>query len=67
MGQAFEHWLDVKYAKGHLKVHVVFLPAARDALIPDLTEGKGDVVAGELTITPERRALVDFATPWVRT
>ena len=66
LGQAFEAWLNVKYAKGHLKVHVVFLPAARDALIPDLTEGKGDVVAGELTITPERQALVDFATPWVR-
>ena len=63
LGQAFEAWLNVKYAKGHLKVHVVFLPAARDALIPDLTEGKGDVVAGELTITPERQALVDFATP----
>ena len=66
LGQAFEAWLNVKYAKDHLKVHVVFLPAARDALIPDLTEGKGDVVAGELTITPERQALVDFATPWVR-
>ena len=66
MGQAFEAWLNAKYAKGHLKIHVVFLPAARDELIPDLTDGKGDVVAGELTITPERQALVDFATPWVR-
>ena len=66
LGQAFEAWLNAKYAKGHLRMHVVFLPAARDALIPDLLEGKGDVVAGELTITPERQALVDFATPWVR-
>jgi len=66
LGQAFEAWLNAKYAKGHLKIHVVFLPAARDALIPDLTEGKGDVAAGELTITPERQTVVDFATPWVR-
>ena len=44
----------------------VFLPVARDALLPDLTEGRGDVAAGELTITPERLAVVDFATPWVR-
>ena len=66
LGQAFEAWLNAKYAKGHLKIHVVFLPAARDELIPDLTDGKGDVIAGELTITPERQALVDFATPWVR-
>ena len=66
LGQAFETWLNAKYAKGHLKIHVVFLPAARDALIPDLTEGKGDVAAGELTITPERQTVVDFAAPWVR-
>ena len=66
LGQAFEAWLNAKYAKGHLRIHVVFLPEARDALIPDLTEGKGDVVAGELTITPERQAVIDFATPWVR-
>jgi ABC-type amino acid transport substrate-binding protein len=66
LGQAFEAWLNAKYAKGHLKIHVVFLPAARDALLPDLTEGKGDVIASELTITPERQAVVDFATPWVR-
>ena len=66
LGQAFEAWLNAKYAEGHLKIHVVFLPAARDALIPGLTEGKGDVVAGQLTITPERQALVDFATPWIQ-
>ena len=66
MGQAFEAWLNAKYAKGHLKIHVVFLPAARDALIPDLIEGKGDVIAGELTITTEREARIDFAPPWRR-
>ena len=33
---------------------------------PELMDGKGDVVAGELTITPERQALVDFTPPWVR-
>jgi membrane-bound lytic murein transglycosylase MltF len=66
LGQAFESWLNAKYAKGNLKIHIVFLPVARDALIRDLMEGKGDVAAGELTITPERQALVDFATPWIR-
>ena len=66
LGQAFEAWLNAKYAKGHLKMHIIFLPVARDALIPEVMEGKGDVAAGELTITPERQALVDFATPWVR-
>src|SRR5271157_5858601 len=66
LGQALEAWLNAKCAKGNLKIHVVFLPVARDALIPDLREGKGDVAAGELTVTPERKVVVDFATPWVR-
>jgi membrane-bound lytic murein transglycosylase MltF len=64
-GQAFEAWLNARYAKGHLKIRVVFLPEARDALLPDLVAGKGDVAAGALTITPERLASVDFAAPWV--
>ena len=66
LGQAFEVWLNAKYPRGHLRLHVVFLPVARDALIRDVMEGKGDVAAGELTITPERQTLVDFAAPWLR-
>jgi membrane-bound lytic murein transglycosylase MltF len=66
LGQAFEAWINARYAKSHLKVHVVFLPDSRDALMPDLIKGKGDIVAADLTITPERKALVDFATPWLR-
>ncbi len=66
LGQALEAWLNAKHAKGHLKTHVVFLPAARDALVTALLESKDDVIAGGLTITPERQALVDFATPWIK-
>jgi membrane-bound lytic murein transglycosylase MltF len=66
LGQALEAWLNAKYAKGHLKIHVVFLPDSRDALIPDLIKGKGDIAAAELTITLERKALVDFAPPWLQ-
>ena len=65
-GQAFEAWLNARYAKGHLKIRVVFLPAARDALLPDLVGGKGDVAAGALTVTPERLTSVDFAAPWIK-
>ena len=46
----------------HLKVRVVFLPVRRDELLPALTAGKGDIAAANLTITPERQKLVDFAT-----
>jgi len=44
----------------HLKVRVVFIPVSRDQLLPALVEGRGDVVAANLTITPERQQVVDF-------
>jgi membrane-bound lytic murein transglycosylase MltF len=39
---------------------VVIIPVGRDELIPGLIKGRGDVVMGNLTITPERQELVDF-------
>ena len=46
-------------------VRVVFIPTSRDELLPALAAGHGDIAAGNLTITPERRELVDFSTPIV--
>jgi membrane-bound lytic murein transglycosylase MltF len=42
---------------------VVLIPVARDELLPGLMEGRGDIAAGNLTITPERSKLVDFGLP----
>jgi len=42
---------------------VLIIPVARNELIPGLIEGRGDVVMGNLTITPERQKLVDFGPP----
>ncbi|HKJ52600.1 MAG TPA: transporter substrate-binding domain-containing protein, partial [Gammaproteobacteria bacterium] len=42
---------------------IVVIPVARDELIPGLLEGRGDLVMGNLTITPDRQKLVDFAPP----
>jgi membrane-bound lytic murein transglycosylase MltF len=39
---------------------VVFVPLRRDDLLPALVAGRGDIVAANLTITPERQKLVDF-------
>ncbi len=52
-----------KPAKKHLKIHVVIIPTARDQLIPRLLAGWGDIAAGNLTITEERKKLVDFSEP----
>jgi ABC-type amino acid transport substrate-binding protein len=44
-------------------VHVFFVPVAGDELIPALREGRGDIAAANLTITPEHLKLVDFSDP----
>jgi membrane-bound lytic murein transglycosylase MltF len=65
-GQALETWLNKRHAKSHLRMNVVFVPTPRDELLEALVKGRGDAVAGNLTITPERLAQVDFAAPWLR-
>jgi membrane-bound lytic murein transglycosylase MltF len=55
-------WAREKKLK-HIPVRFIFIPVRRDALLPALVEGKGDIAAANLTITPERRELVDFAAP----
>lgn len=52
-----------KLKQKHLKIRVIFIPVARDELLQALIDGKGDVAAANLTITPEREKLVDFTTP----
>ncbi len=59
----FEDFINQRLDKGHLKVHVVLIPVARDELIPGLIEGRGDIAAAGLTITPERDTVVDFSDP----
>jgi membrane-bound lytic murein transglycosylase MltF len=60
------HQFDKQINKGlkpSQKTHLLFIPTARDRLIPQLVSGHGDVIAANLTITPEREELVDFSTP----
>jgi membrane-bound lytic murein transglycosylase MltF len=60
---AFEDALNAKLDRGNLRIHCVFIPVSRDRLIPMLLAGEGDVVAANLTVTPERQKQVDFITP----
>jgi len=59
----FEDFVNKKFGTGHLRIHVVFIPVARDQLIPALISGRGDIAAAGLTITPERAEFVDFTDP----
>jgi membrane-bound lytic murein transglycosylase MltF len=47
------------------KVYLVILPVTRDLLMPALLSGLGDIVAANLTITDERRRVVDFSKPFL--
>jgi membrane-bound lytic murein transglycosylase MltF len=46
-----------------VRVNVFFVPMSREKLVPALLDGKVDLAAGSLTITPELNALVDFTDP----
>jgi membrane-bound lytic murein transglycosylase MltF len=59
----FEDALNNRLGRGDLRIHCVFIPVSRDHLLPMLLAGQGDVVAANLTITPERSRLVAFVTP----
>ncbi len=62
----FEDELNLKRKTGKLRINVVFIPVSRDELLKGLVEGKGDVAAASLTVTPERQQEVDFAEPVAR-
>ncbi len=66
MLKAFERHINDSLGTGTLKVRVVFLPVARDELLPGLLAGYGDLAVANLTITPQRLAQVDFSIPLYR-
>jgi membrane-bound lytic murein transglycosylase MltF len=59
----FEKYVNKKLKTKTLKVQVVFIPVRRDALIPGLVQGLGDMAVANLTITPQRHQHVDFSNP----
>ncbi|MCZ8260640.1 MAG: transporter substrate-binding domain-containing protein [Beijerinckiaceae bacterium] len=64
-GSEFETWLNARHKGGAGRVSVVFIPTPRNRMLDALKKGEGDIIAANLTITPERLAEVDFARPWL--
>jgi len=58
-----EAFLNRKHKLKNRQITVVAVPTTRDRLLPALVEGRGDIAAGNLTITAERGKLVDFSEP----
>ncbi|HQR44559.1 MAG TPA: transporter substrate-binding domain-containing protein [Thermoanaerobaculia bacterium] len=59
----FEEEINRKYKTGNLKIHVVFRPVERKDLEAALLDGRGDVAAASITVTPERLQRADFSLP----
>jgi len=60
MGMELEKMLNAANRDKTRPIRVIFIPVARDQLLPALVAGTGDIATGGLTITPERLAQVDF-------
>jgi membrane-bound lytic murein transglycosylase MltF len=59
----FEQAVNKHLRTGRLKISVVIVPVLRDEILPALIEGRGDIAMANLTITPQRREVVDFSDP----
>ncbi len=59
----FERFLNKKYKTGRLPIYVVPIPVTRERLLPDLLAGRADLIAANLTVTPERSAQIAFSKP----
>lgn len=59
----FDPYLQAKLDHPKPRVHLLPIPVARDEMIDFLVDGRGDMAMGNITITPERAARVDFSIP----
>ncbi|MBN2647167.1 MAG: transporter substrate-binding domain-containing protein [Thiotrichales bacterium] len=63
---AYENYLNRGPRQERFKTHLVFLTRPFNQLLDALQRGEGDIIASGLTITPERKQLVDFTHPYLR-
>lgn len=62
MVKSFVDYINKKYVKkSKIKIQFEMIPVDYDQLIPMLKEGKGDLIASNLTITKERKSKVSFS------
>jgi len=59
----FETFFNKKLKTTRTPVNFVFVPISRDEILKALADGRGDVAASGLGISPERLQLVDFSDP----
>ena len=62
----FEKFVNRKFGRKTLKLHVVLIPVPREQIFPALEAGLGDLAVANLTITPNRLETADFSDPVAR-
>jgi len=63
--QLFEEWVNKTFRLGAQRLTVPLTPVSRDKLFDTLLAGDGDIAAGDITITEERRKKVAFSAPFL--
>jgi len=63
--QLFEGWINKTFSLGPRPLSVTLTPVSRDKLIDTILAGDGDIAAGDITITEERRKKVAFSEPFI--
>ena len=58
----YEKALNAGRSKSDIEIKISFVPVRFDRLISSLQEGKGDLIAAMMTMTPEREEQVDFVS-----
>lgn len=61
----YEKFLNTGVSRRDFQMNVVFVPVPFDQLVPSLVQGKGDVAAAGLTVTPQREKLAGFTDPYL--
>ena len=61
--QLLEGWINKTFKTGKRPLVVALIPTTRDKLFTELLAGRGDIAAGDISITPERAKLVSFTVP----
>lgn len=62
----WERALNQELKLGSPRLDLVAIPVSRDELLSHLEEGRADIAAGGITITPDRSARVDFSMATTR-
>jgi membrane-bound lytic murein transglycosylase MltF len=59
----FEKFLNQKLNTGDKPIHLIFIPVSREETLKRMKEGRGDIAASNIAITPEGQKFVDFSDP----